>query len=57
VRLTSRGLDVVDRVVDVHVENEARLLAGLTRAERRALDRLLRRLLAGLEAFRPGGAT
>jgi DNA-binding MarR family transcriptional regulator len=56
-RLTPRGLDVIDRVVDVHVENEARLLAGLTRAEQRALDRLLRRLLAGLEAFRSGDAT
>ena len=50
VRLTSRGRAIIDRAVDVHVENEARLLAGMTRAEQRALDGLLRRLLAGLEA-------
>lgn len=49
VRLTSRGRAVIDRAVDAHVENEARLLAGLTPAERRELDRLLHRLLVQLE--------
>ncbi|HUX34481.1 MAG TPA: hypothetical protein VMV51_11490, partial [Gemmatimonadaceae bacterium] len=49
VRLTPRGRAIIDRAVGVHVENEAQLLAGLTRAEQRALDGLLRRLLAGLE--------
>ena len=49
VRLTPRGRAVIDRAVGAHVENEARLLAGLTRAEQRTLDGLLRRLLAELE--------
>jgi len=35
--------------VDVHLQNEVRLLVGLTRAEQRALDGLLRRLLVGLQ--------
>lgn len=50
VRLTARGRAVIDRAVDAHVANEAQLLTGLTRAEQRTLDRLLRRLLAGLES-------
>ena len=57
VRLTRRGRSVVDRAVEAHVKNEERLLQSLTRAEVRALDGLLRKLLAGLEPKpgNPGG--
>jgi DNA-binding MarR family transcriptional regulator len=44
VGLTSEGLELVDRVVEEHVENEQNLLAGLTDAERERLARLLRKL-------------
>jgi DNA-binding MarR family transcriptional regulator len=49
VRLTRRGKAVVDRAVAAHVANEDRLLGPLSAAERRTLDRLLRKLLSGLE--------
>jgi DNA-binding MarR family transcriptional regulator len=48
VRLTARGRAAIDSALEGHVANEARLLKGLTRAERRALDDLLRKVLAGL---------
>ncbi|HEX6674970.1 MAG TPA: MarR family transcriptional regulator [Actinomycetes bacterium] len=53
VRLTARGKATIDQAIGVHVRNEARLLDALTTAERRALDRSLRALLAGLEGERP----
>jgi DNA-binding MarR family transcriptional regulator len=49
VRLTRRGKNVIDRAVETHVRNEERLLGVLTAAERRTLDRLLKRLLIELE--------
>jgi DNA-binding MarR family transcriptional regulator len=49
VRLTGRGKAVVDEAAGAHVANEERLLSALTPAERRALDGLLRKLLASLE--------
>jgi DNA-binding MarR family transcriptional regulator len=49
VRLTRRGRSVIDRAVETHVEKEERLLAALTPAERRTLDRLLKSLLIELE--------
>ncbi len=45
VRLTSRGLEVVDTAVADHAANEARLLQDLDPADRAALDRVLRVLL------------
>jgi hypothetical protein len=36
--------------VEGHVANEERLLGTLTQTERRTLDGLLRKLLAGLES-------
>ena len=48
--LTDAGRQRVDAAVAEHLDNEASLLAGLTRAERRTLDELLRRLLTTLEA-------
>jgi DNA-binding MarR family transcriptional regulator len=53
VRLTANGKATIDRAVGLHVRNEARLLDVLTSAERRALDRSLRALLAALERDRP----
>ena len=48
--LTETGMSLVDQAVEAHVENEARLLAALTRAEQTTLDGLLRKLLASMEA-------
>lgn len=49
VALTRDGREVVDAAVTEHVANEVRLLAGLTAAERRTLDRLVRTLLTQFE--------
>lgn len=48
VRLTERGLALVDEVVGPHVANEARLLAALDPEERDQLAGALRTLLASL---------
>ncbi|MFI6324420.1 MarR family winged helix-turn-helix transcriptional regulator [Nonomuraea sp. NPDC050556] len=44
IKLTARGLQVIDDVVGEHVEHEARLLSGLTGEERDTLAGLLRKL-------------
>ncbi|MFI6046385.1 MarR family winged helix-turn-helix transcriptional regulator [Nocardia sp. NPDC051321] len=44
IQLTDRGRDVIDKAVEQHLVNEARLLAGLTTDEQQALTRLLRKL-------------
>jgi DNA-binding MarR family transcriptional regulator len=49
VKLTPRGKAAIDRAVEAHVANEERLLGSLGPADRRALDDLLRTLLADLE--------
>ncbi|MGX1884963.1 MarR family winged helix-turn-helix transcriptional regulator [Streptomyces sp. NPDC055287] len=43
-RLTDKGLSTVDTVFAEHLDNESRMLAGLSPAERRQLARLLRKL-------------
>jgi DNA-binding MarR family transcriptional regulator len=48
VSLTGSGRELVDAVVTEHVANELSLLAVLPPDDRRTLDALLRRLLAGL---------
>lgn len=50
VRLTRRGKAAIDRAIETHIANEDRLLRTLSAAERRELDRLLRKLLLDLEA-------
>lgn len=45
VRLTSEGLELIDRLIVEHCANEVSLLAVLSEIERRQLDRTLRRLL------------
>jgi DNA-binding MarR family transcriptional regulator len=48
VRLTARGRKAIDAALEAHAANEERLLSALAPAERNALDRLLRKLLASL---------
>jgi DNA-binding MarR family transcriptional regulator len=49
VALTPAGLELIDRILPLHVENQRAALAGLTRAEQEALGELLGRLIAGLD--------
>lgn len=49
VSLTAEGRELIDRILPLHVENEARLLAALSREEQETLSRLLGKLLDGLE--------
>lgn len=49
VRLTRRGMALIDEAIETHVRNEERLLEGMDPEERDELDRLLRLLLAGIE--------
>jgi DNA-binding MarR family transcriptional regulator len=49
VRLTPKGRAVVDGALEAHLANEERLLRPLGAADRRTLDRLLRRLLASTD--------
>jgi DNA-binding MarR family transcriptional regulator len=55
VRLTDRGRVLMDEVYPVHLRNEARLLAGLTAAERDQLAALLRKAGASMEAAGEAG--
>ena len=54
VGLTAKGRRVADAAVEAHLDNERRMLAGLTRAERAELERLLDKLGASIAAARPG---
>jgi DNA-binding MarR family transcriptional regulator len=49
VELTPAGKRLIDEVIAEHLENERRLVAGLSRAEQRELAALLRKLLLTLE--------
>jgi DNA-binding MarR family transcriptional regulator len=51
VELTTKGREIVDKAVVEHLANEERLLNGLTRADRKSLAELLRKLLLS-EPFR-----
>jgi len=48
VSLTPQGLELMNRIVPLHVENEARALAALSREEQQALNELLAKLLNSL---------
>ncbi|MCC5884381.1 MAG: MarR family transcriptional regulator [Halomonas sp.] len=48
VSLTEEGLELMNRMVPLHVENEAKMLAGLSRDEQRTLNELLGKLLEGI---------
>jgi DNA-binding MarR family transcriptional regulator len=49
VRLTRKGKSLIDKAIAAHVKKEEQLLQSLTPRERRALDDLLRALLAALD--------
>jgi DNA-binding MarR family transcriptional regulator len=48
VRLTRKGRSVFDKALETHIESERRVLASLTKADRRALNGVLRKLLRAL---------
>lgn len=48
VRLTEKGLALIDEAVAAHVANEHEVLAGLTHAEQETISRLLEKLIASL---------
>jgi DNA-binding MarR family transcriptional regulator len=50
VRLSPAGLELIDRTVTAHVENERQILSPIGAADLQALDAQLKRLLAVLEA-------
>ncbi|MGH3712953.1 MAG: MarR family winged helix-turn-helix transcriptional regulator [Micromonosporaceae bacterium] len=52
VRLTAKGRRLVDEVLPGHVENERRLLAGLSARDEKQLVGLLRKLLLSLDDTR-----
>jgi DNA-binding MarR family transcriptional regulator len=52
VELTAEGRSLADELVAQHIENEERMMSGLTRDERRTLERLMRKLLEHLQAGR-----
>jgi DNA-binding MarR family transcriptional regulator len=62
VALTPKGKRLIDKLVDLHYENERSLLASLDAKDRKALTRILRELLIEFEddvppeASRPAGA-
>jgi DNA-binding MarR family transcriptional regulator len=45
VQLTDKGRELIDEAVTAHVENEHRILAGLTIAEQETLIKLLEKLI------------
>lgn len=49
VSLTEKGRELIDRLVPLHVENEARILSTLSREEQETLSELLGKLLEGLD--------
>lgn len=49
IAFTDEGRRLIDTVVTEHVENETQILSVLSPADRRALDRITRRLLAHLD--------
>lgn len=48
--LTAQGRKVIDEAVIAHVANETRLVADISAADRKQLDRILRQLLRSLDA-------
>jgi DNA-binding MarR family transcriptional regulator len=49
IALTNKGRGLIDKAVGAHLRNEERILAGLSRAKRNQLARLLRGLLLTLD--------
>ncbi|WP_031165174.1 MarR family winged helix-turn-helix transcriptional regulator [Streptosporangium roseum] len=53
VALTGKGRQVVDAAVSEHTANQVRLLSSLAPEEQETLDRLIRKLLSGVEGTGP----
>ncbi|MBW4709232.1 MarR family transcriptional regulator [Roseobacter sp. YSTF-M11] len=49
ISLTDKGFQVIDRGVAAHVATQAKIVSGLTVAERQALDGLLKKFLGTLD--------
>lgn len=54
IRLTTTGRELIDEAFTAHMSNEARLIRGLTEAQRRELEGLLRRWADSLDSASPG---
>ncbi|MEQ4707414.1 MarR family transcriptional regulator [Providencia huaxiensis] len=50
VSLTTEGLTLINQLIEVHTQNQARLVAKLSQKEQQALDQLLRTFLASFES-------
>ncbi|WP_333986590.1 MarR family transcriptional regulator [Providencia huaxiensis] len=50
VSLTTEGLTLINQLIEVHTQNQARLVAKLSQQEQQALDQLLRTFLASFES-------
>lgn len=50
ISLTDEGFRVIDAAVEAHVATQAKLVSGLSKAERRQLDALLRSFLLDFES-------
>ncbi|MBZ9796517.1 MarR family winged helix-turn-helix transcriptional regulator [Mesorhizobium sp. ES1-4] len=48
VRLTEKGLALIDEAVTAHVANEHQILSGLTQTEKETLSRLLEKLIGSV---------
>lgn len=57
ITLTEKGLELVNRAVEAHVEGEERLLGSLSPEDRERLAALLRRLLVSMEGGESAGVT
>jgi DNA-binding MarR family transcriptional regulator len=53
ISLTARGRELFERIVPAHLDNERRLLSGLSDDEREVLAGLLRKLLVEFEGSQP----
>lgn len=49
VALTKEGLELINKIFPLHVENEARALTPLSKKEQKTLQDLLEKLLSGLD--------
>ncbi|TWI52702.1 DNA-binding MarR family transcriptional regulator [Pseudomonas duriflava] len=49
VALTAKGITLIDELMALHIENERKVLSGLTEAEQSQLDKLLGKLIGNLE--------
>jgi DNA-binding MarR family transcriptional regulator len=52
ITLTPAGLELIDALTEAHLDNERRVLGGLSEAERGRLAALLRKLQLGLPPLR-----